>query len=487
MPKINIVGLGHGDIGNLTLNAYNKINDGNKIMLRTDKHIIVDYLNENNIEYDSYDYAYEEKDKFEDVYEFIAKDLIEMTKNYNEINYLVPGHPLSSEKTSEYLLLYGKDNDVDINIISSMTFISPILKLVQKDITNGTKIIDSLSIDNNELDINTDIIITQVYNKLIASEMKLCLSEVYGDEHEITVLNKIGLKEESLKKIQIHELDRLENFDHTTYIYIPKVENNTIRKYNMYNLIKIMEKLRSKEGCPWDMEQTHESLREFVIEEAYEVVDAIDSEDVDLLTEELGDLLLQIVFHSQIGKEEGYFNINDVISAVCNKMILRHPHVFKNTNVENVDEVLYNWNVIKDREKNINSYTDRLKQISKSIPALSKSFKVQQKAADVGFDWPDISGAKVKFEEEYDELLNAIKENDIKNIEEELGDLIFAIVNISRFLNVNPEVALNKTVSKFISRFEYIEDESGKIDKKMENMTLEEMDELWNRAKIHKK
>lgn len=481
MSKIVVIGLGPGDIGLLTLNAIEKIKNGNKIFLRTDKHEITDFLKENKIEYYSYDYTYIEKENFDDVYKYIAMDLVNKANEYGIINYCVPGHPIIGEETTNYLLKHRANSEIEIEIVQGLSFIDTTITSIENDILDGLKIVDGLEIDNVDIDINCDNLITQVYDNSIASEVKISLIDIYGDDYDVFVINN-GIS----KKIELYKLDRIDEYNHMTCIYLPKMKYENRNSYNMYNLIKIMEKLRSKEGCPWDIKADHKSLREFIIEEAYEVVDAINSEDVDSLVEELGDVLLQVVFHSVIGKEDGYFNITDVITKICNKMINRHPHVFKNLKVDSVEEVLSNWNDIKDKEKNIKSYTERLESIPKVFPSLSKSYKIQKIAAEVGFDWPDIDGAKLKFEEEYKELLEGIRLNDNENIEEEVGDLIFAIVNFSRFLNVNPEVALNNTINKFINRFRFIEEQSVLNGKDLQKMTLEEMDSLWNMAKIHK-
>lgn len=246
----------------------------------------------------------------------------------------------------------------------------------------------------------------------------------------------------------------------------------------------IMRVLRGIEGCPWDIEQTHESIRQSLIEEAYEVVDAIDSKDVDNLCEELGDLLLQVIFHSQIAYEEGEFNPIDITSSLANKLILRHPHVFSQKYVENSTEVVYNWNKIKYANRDITTLTGILKDLPR-LPALMLSFKVQDKAADIGFDWDDIQGPIDKVKEEFHEVMEAMdlygKEDE--RVEGEVGDLLFAVVNLSRFLSVNPEVALNRTIKKFINRLEIMEVKSEEMGKKLDDLNLQELDQLWNMAK----
>jgi len=256
-------------------------------------------------------------------------------------------------------------------------------------------------------------------------------------------------------------------------------------KYEFSDLVEIMKLLRSEKGCPWDRDQNHESLKKYLIEETYEVLEAIDLKDKDKLCEELGDLLLQVVFHAQIGSEEGTFNIDDVITSICRKMILRHTHVFGGDKAETPDEVVDNWEAIKRKEKDVKSHTEVLRDVPSNLPALMRSYKVQQKAAQVGFDWDNIQDVFDKVDEEIRELKDVYTSKNVERISDEMEDVFFALVNLSRFLKVQPELALTGTINKFIKRFEYIEQESLKAGRKLEEMTLSEMDELWNKAKIH--
>lgn len=254
-------------------------------------------------------------------------------------------------------------------------------------------------------------------------------------------------------------------------------------KYSFNDLLDIMAKLRGEGGCPWDREQTHESLRIYMIEETYEVLEALDAGDKGKFCNELGDLLLQIVFHAQIAKENGDFNIGDVTTEVCQKLISRHPHIFGDVRADTSEEVLENWEAIKKKEKKLKSQTGVLKDVPSNLPALMRSYKVQQKAAQVGFDWDDVEDAFSKVDEEIRELRDVYKSNNVERITDELGDAFFALVNVSRFLKIQPELALTGTIGKFIRRFEYIEQQSTKAGRKLEDMSLAEMDELWNEAK----
>ena len=481
MGKIYIIGLGPGNEDALTLGAINRINSGHKNFLRTEKHPTVEYFKNHNVKYKSFDYVYDSEENFTDVYEKIVQELKDEATKAEEINYYVPGNPMVAEKTVELLL----GENLDIEIISGMSFIEPVIEIVGRDPIDGLKIVDGSVFDRLNVDINVNMIITQVYNERIMSEVKIILSEIYGDNYTVWLIHNGGVKnEEEVLKIPVFELDHKPNIGALTSIFVPKIDKKDKKTFDFNDIMGIMRLLRSNDGCPWDMEQTHESLRQSMIEEAYEVVDAIDNEDIDNLVEELGDVLLQVVFHSQIAYEEGDFNPIEVTSALGNKLILRHPHVFLQKNVENSEEVVYNWNDIKYKSKDLKTLTDKLKDIPR-FPALMASFKVQDKAAEIGFDWENIKGPIDKISEEFEEVIDAFKQygKDDKRVEEEIGDLLFAVVNFSRFLDVNPEVALNRTVHKFIKRLEFMESRSNKMGKDLKDMTLEEMSILWNNAK----
>ncbi|HPU22364.1 MAG TPA: nucleoside triphosphate pyrophosphohydrolase [Thermoclostridium caenicola] len=256
-----------------------------------------------------------------------------------------------------------------------------------------------------------------------------------------------------------------------------------MKKYTYKDLLDIMAKLRSPGGCPWDREQDHKSLKRYLIEEAYEVLEAIDEENPAKLCDELGDLLLQVVFHAQIARENGQFDMEDVVHGVSSKMINRHRHVFGEEEAETPEDVIRIWEEIKKEEKGQETQTKVLKGVPANLPALMRSYKVQEKAAQVGFDWDKAEDAFKKLEEEVQELKKACESKDQAEIEEEMGDLLFAAVNVARFYKVQPELALSATVNKFIKRFEYVENESAKQGKKLQDMTLEEMDALWEECK----
>lgn len=481
MSKINVIGLGPGSIDQLTMGAVKSISGSNKKYLRTNNHPTVEYFHEKNIEYTCFDEFYEHEDNFNELYGKISETLIKAAKDNNEIDYFVPGNPMIAEKTVELLLA---QDEVEINIISGMSFIEPMLELIGRDPVNGLKIIDGSDFKETLIDINTDIIVTQTYNIRILTDIKLVISEIYGDDYEVYLVHAAGIEDmEKLEIVPIYLLDRIEDVGPLTSLFIPQIDKIINEVFDFNDLVDIMNILRGEDGCPWDLEQTHESIRTDILEEAYELIDAIDNEDVDNIIEELGDVLLQVIFHSKIASDDGYFNLYEVTTNLAQKLIYRHPHIFSENKVVNSEEVVYNWDRMKDSQANYDMKSEKFNNIASILPELLKSYKIQEIAGEVGFDWDDISGPIEKLSEETKELFVAIDSKNMDNIEEELGDLLFTIVNIARFLNVDPEIALNKSNKKFIKRFMLVEEFSLKENKMLEDMTLDELNQLWNLAK----
>lgn len=482
---LKIMGLGPGAYEALTIGALKELKNNKNIYFRTEKHPTVDFLKDEGIKFKSYDHAYEKYDSFDDVYKYIAEDLITKIKDDEDLIYAVPGHPLVAEKSVINLIELCKENNIQYEVLPAVSFVDAMMEALQVDPIEGVKIIDAFDMKNQILDKRVGTIITQVYNNFIASEVKLRLLEGYEDDTEIIFVRAAGVEGlESIRKIPLYELDWQEDIDYLTSIYIPKDLGN---KKDFQDLLDIIETLRNPGGCTWDREQTHESLKSALLEECYEVIDAIENEDEDALIEELGDVLLQVVFHASIGKEDGYFDIMDVIGGISNKMINRHPHVFGNEEANTSEQVLVNWDEIKKEEKGIKTLTEEMQNIAKSLPATTRAYKVQKKAKKVGFDWDDVNCAMDKVKEELNEIKEVYNCEDKSIIEGEVGDLLFACINVARFLEVDGELALDKTIKKFIKRFSYIENEAIKNNKNLKDMTLEDMDKLWEEAKTSEK
>ena len=256
---------------------------------------------------------------------------------------------------------------------------------------------------------------------------------------------------------------------------------NQNARYDVQDFSRIIAILRGEGGCPWDREQTHESLRRNLLEEAYEVCEAIDEGSVPHLREELGDLLMQVIFHAAIEEENGNFDLTDVCDGACRKLIYRHPHVFSDVKVSGTGEVLENWEALKRKEKSQTTVTSALDGVARSLPGLWRAEKIQKKAAKAGFDWPDVQGALAKLREETGELEEAVRVG--TNVSEELGDLLFAAVNVARFVHTDPEEALSGACDKFARRFRAVEEAALAQGRRLEDMTLAEMDVLWDQVK----
>ena len=282
-----------------------------------------------------------------------------------------------------------------------------------------------------------------------------------------------------MKYAQIQRLNTITTAKNGSYM----IDFTKKCSYDINDLIEIMALLRSENGCPWDREQTHESIKSNVIEEAYEVADAIDSGSADLLSEELGDLLLQVVFHCRMDEEKGGFNFDNVCDGICKKLIYRHPHIFGDVSADNADEVLKNWDALKKEEKKQETYTDTMNSVPRAFPALMRAQKIQKRAARAGFDFTDVSDVYDKIAEEMVEVSDAANDQNAAKIKEEYGDLLFSVVNLARFLKIDAEEALAAASDKFISRFEKVENLAISRGIDMPNTPIEELDKLWDEVK----
>lgn len=320
-------------------------------------------------------------------------------------------------------------------------------------------------------------LVREIDSRELASEVKLRLMERYPEEAPIRVSDG-----EAIREIPLCELDRLPCYSHKTSALIPAAPEPTgLARFGYDQLNAIVRRLRAPGGCPWDREQTHESLLTNVVEEAYEVVDAIERGDMAALYDELGDLLLQVALHAEIAREHGEFTSDDVTSAICLKLIARHPHVFGTEDARTSDDVLSLWEQVKKKEKHLNTQAEAMRAVTRGLPQLMRAEKVQKKAARVGFDWPNALEALPKVLEEAGEVREALAAG--QGVEEELGDLLFAAVNVSRLAKVQPELALKGAIDKFVRRFEATERLILEDGRRMEDMTLPEMDAYWDKVK----
>lgn len=504
--SVTIAGLGPGAPGYLTMDAWELLKSSGCTFLRTGRHPVVNWLVQKGVSFSTFDYLYEQLPSFDAVYAEICRVVLAAARQ-SPVLYAVPGHPLVYEESVRLIMEEAQRQGVNVCLQPALSFLDVVPAALNLSVDAALQVIDGLRIDENLPSSAAPAIITQVHSRLVASDVKISLLEYYPPEHVITVVRGAGIPgEERIWQIPLWELDRLDWLDHLTSLYIPKVQGNWLPvsgdcageqdedltshlsgkgacRFSLDPLAGLLVRLRGEGGCPWDREQDHLTLRPYLLEETYEVLEALNEENMDKLCEELGDLLLQIVFHAQIASENRFFNLNDVVGGISEKMIRRHPHVFGAVTVKNSDEVHLNWEKIKEEEKNRQPTAHLLDDVPRTLPALMRAVKLQKKAAGVGFDWPDYRGAMEKCYEELTELKEALASGDKKEVEKEMGDLFFSLVNLARLINVEPETALAAASKKFVKRFAYVEDKVHTAGKELSKCTLAELDAWWDEAK----
>ncbi len=482
MKKIMIIGLGAGDLEQMPLGVYRHLKEQNKVYVRTNDHPAVSELINEGVSFESFDEVYEQHDDFESVYNEIVQILVDKAEG-EAITYAVPGHPLVAERTIQLLLNRSEQEELELVFLGGQSFLDAMYTSLRIDPIEGCQIVDGTALRRDDLSLNQHIIIVQVYDAMIASDVKLTLMERLPDDYEVTIATAVGSKEEQLTRVPLFELDRVTTLNNLTAVYVPPVQEEELLYGEFAKLREVIATLRGPGGCPWDQKQTHQSLKKYLLEEAYEVLEAIDEEDDEHLIEELGDILLQVMLHAQIGEDEGFFSVRDVIEGVTEKMIRRHPHVFGELTVNDADEVVTNWDDIKKQEKGNTDDDSILATIPKGLPALMEATKLQKKAAKVGFDWEDAAPIWMKLQEEIGEFMLEVKVNSEENMHKEFGDILFVLVNLARYYKIDAEDALLSTNRKFMRRFRYIEETSRQEGKILTEMTLSELDQKWEQVK----
>ncbi|MBU7007797.1 nucleoside triphosphate pyrophosphohydrolase [Phosphitispora fastidiosa] len=492
--ELLIVGLGPGDVDLISIGTFEKIKNARKLLLRTGKHPAAEELRSMGLEFETFDHLYERYGDFAEIYSEIAVEVVRLAGE-GPVVFAVPGNPLVGEEAVLRIIQLALEANLSYEIVPAMSFLDPVLTGLGLDLSGGLKLVDGLQLAGEERNpaANPDPlvsnIIMQVYNSRVASEVKLSLMEFYPDEHPVTVISAAGAADQvRIEEIPLFELDRLPWVDHLTCVHVPPYleSKSMVSRYPADRLVGLLEILRSEAGCPWDKDQTHTSLKKYLVEETYEVIDAIEEGNMYKVCEELGDLLLQIAFHAQIAAEQGFFDMNDVIGVIADKLIRRHPHVFGDTYVRNSEEVSIKWEEIKKNELKEKGETRNslLDGIPNHMPALMKADKIQRRAAKVGFDWSDYRGALDKVSEELMEVCEAIDSGNSDKVREEIGDILFAVVNLARFKKIDPEEALALTNRKFKNRFVFMEESASNSGKDLSKMSLDELDRLWNNAKL---
>jgi len=486
MGIIHIIGLGPGNYRDITAGALELLQSCLPIYFRTEIHPVVAELRKKGIVFESFDRVYEQSKDFDTVYQTIAEEILRIAK-VRDVVYAVPGHPLVAEQSVLNILSMAKASGTEVRVLPAVSFLDVMFSALQIDPVNGLMVLDGLQLDKQKFDIKLPMVITQVYNPQMAANVKIRLMDDYPDEYQVAVVRAAGVPdEERVDWVPLYELDRLPWINHLTSVYLPACFGQGVRRdYDLTPLVEVMDKLRSPGGCPWDLEQTHASLKRYVVEEVYEVLEAIELGDMDKLCDELGDLLLQIVFHARIAEEHDNFSVQDVVDGVTAKMLRRHPHVFDDGVAATPDEVMVNWERIKLTEQAGQQRASRLDGVPAGLPALMRAFKLQAKAQKVGFDWEKIEDVWKKVSEEIAEFKEVYHQKNSDKMEAELGDLLFAVVNVARFAGIEPETALTRTNNKFLKRFRCMEEAALERGYKIEKLPLKQLDELWNEAKGH--
>ncbi len=480
MGTITIIGLGPGDPRHLTREAWGVLEAADEVWLRTARHPTVTDL-PLHLTIHSFDHLYEETEDFAQVYQAIVEEVLRLAQRPEGVIYAVPGHPLVGEATVQSILMRAEHTGLDCRIVEGLSFVGPVLTALRMDGLDGLQLCDAVDLAmRHHPPLNPDVpaLMGQLYSRPLAAEVKLTLMNQYPDEHSVTLIHAAGTSEQTLVRLPLYTLDRREDLAHLTVLYVPPLPGVA----SFEGLQDTIAHLRAPDGCPWDREQTHESLRSGLLEEAYEVLDAIDAGDIESLQEELGDFLLQVLLQVQIATEEGEFKMGNVIAGIDAKLKHRHPHVWGQRPVSGTEQVLRRWEELKREERG--AACSVLDGVPAALPALQQADLHSRRAARVGFDWTAVDGVVDKIHEEMAEVEAA---STPEEREAEVGDLLLAVVNLARWLDVDPETALRKTNARFAARFRSVERTVRERGLEMAALSMDELEMVWQEAKAQER
>jgi tetrapyrrole methylase family protein/MazG family protein len=507
---ITLIGLGAGDVDTLTRGAERALREAaarhaagtGRLFVRTARHPVVDALREWGLPFEAMDNLYDTLPDFDAVYEAIADRVLKAAGSQDRdspVALAVPGHPLFGEEAVRRIRARAAADGIATTVISSGSFVEAVLTAVGASLDEGCDVRDALTLQETDVidrdgrpgparvDTSRGLLLFQVFDAASASHAKLALMRDYPDDWGIVLVRQAGVRDlEEVRRIPLFQLDR-HPVDHLTAVYVPPLPPER-RRPGFPSLVGIMARLRAPDGCPWDREQTSQTLKKYFIEETYEVIEAIDADDPTLLCEELGDALLQVVFHAELAAEDGVFNIDDVTAGIVEKLVRRHPHVFGELAVADSAEVLRNWEKIKraeNTEKDADWRKSILDGIPNGLPALMRAAEISKKVVKVGFEWERFEDVLAKLDEEIAELKAELASADLDpdKIAGELGDLLFTIVQVARWQKIDAEDALRSMLTRFSKRFRYIEQRASEQERTLTELTLVEMDALWDEAK----
>jgi tetrapyrrole methylase family protein/MazG family protein len=474
--EVTICSLGGGNSETLTLGLLRRFKDAPRIVLQTGRVEAAEYLSTQGIAFETLDAQYDAAEDFEVLNKQAAQYLLDAEQ---DTVFACLGAPYENTAVLR-LLKEAAKKKIRVSVLPGVSDVDAALcaALGKQDFA-GVCHTAASGIAQFYPDTDCAVVVTQIDTPYKASAVKLRLADYFGDTQKITLMQG-GIA----TSIKLFALDRQKSYDYSTALALLPQPLVKKERFAVNDLLRVMDRLRAPDGCPWDNEQTHVSLKQYLLEEAHEVLEAIDLDDAEKLYDELGDVMLQVAFHACIAKQSGEFDMNDIASAICRKMILRHPHIFGNVRADTANDVLVNWEAIKKKEKGLDTYTEVLTDIPKGMPALMRSCKVQKKAAGVGFDWDGPEGAAEKVMEETGELMRVYADKaPEERLKSEAGDLLFSAVNLCRKLHIEPETALTAATVKFIRRFEHMENAAISAGQSLKGMPLEKMDRLWEEAK----
>ncbi len=476
---ITLLGLGPGEAGLLTREAWDWLADIKKLYLRTSQHPTIASLPE-HLKLESFDTFYETEKSFEAVYEAIVVEILKLGQTPGGVTYAVPGHPFVAEATCPEIVRRAKEAGLQVRVIEGLSFLEPTFRALGVDPFPDLVLADAMMLSMRHtpgFPPSSPALIAQIYSPAVASEVKLTLMAAYPDEHPVRLVHGAGTAEEVIEELPLYMIDQGKTLGLLSSLYVPPLSQNA----SFESFQEVVARLRAPDGCPWDREQTHTSLRPYLLEEAYETLDALDRDDRHDLEEELGDLLLQIVLHAQIATEEGDFNIHDVLNGIGTKLVRRHPHVFSDVVVEDVTGVFQTWEAIKAEERQENGKPDKqglLDGVPTALPALLQAEEIIERVGRVAFDRLEAMGDW----EIIESLLNSVVKGEENQRAAVFGELLLAMTSLAHSMDISAESALREALVRFRARFGAMEGQALKNGEGLNNLSQEDKAALWKDA-----
>lgn len=480
---ITLLGLGPGDPVMITREAWGWMSEIEVLHLRTRMHPTVANLPD-HLQLVSFDEIYEAEESFGVVYDAIVTEILRLGKTPKGVTYAVPGDPFVAEATCPEISRRAKAEDIPLQVIDGLSFLEPTFRLLGLEPFSDLILVDAMDLimrQTPRFPPSSPGLVAQIYSKAVASEVKLTLMAAYPDDHPVCLVHGAGTMEEKVEGIPLYAIDRGDCLGLLSSLYVPPLSHTA----SFESFQEVVAQLRAPDGCPWDRKQTHTSLRPYLLEEAYETLDALDRGDMKDLQEELGDLLLQIVLHAQIATEEGAFNIHHVLNGIGTKLIRRHPHVFSDVEVEDVSGVIQTWEAIKAEERQENGEPDKqglLDGVSQALPALLQAEEVIERVSRVAFDRLEKMGDQAHIQK----LLESVMIIEETQRVEAFGELLLAVTSLAHSLNISAESALREALARFKTQFGSMEAHALAKGQSLVDISQKEKEELWKALSVDK-